>query len=129
MPALSRATVWPGSLLGTAEFSTVVESSSPWSWTARCGGTRAATALTPRRRWPGRPCEWYLAEGATHSGFDLFYLVQNPNAVDADARGALPAAGAAAGAHQDLHGGANSRFNIWVNLEGAELASTDVSAV
>ena len=23
---------------------------------------------------------WYLAEGATHSGFELFYLLQNPNA-------------------------------------------------
>ena len=22
---------------------------------------------------------WYLAEGATHSGFNLFYLIQNPS--------------------------------------------------
>ena len=27
---------------------------------------------------------WYVAEGATHSGFDLFYLLQNPNAASAE---------------------------------------------
>ena len=27
---------------------------------------------------------WYLAEGATFGAFDLFYLVQNPNAQRGD---------------------------------------------
>src|SRR5690606_30799220 len=27
---------------------------------------------------------WYFAEGATHSGFQLFYLLQNPNGHDVD---------------------------------------------
>ena len=67
--------------LATAEFSTVHRG-------RRAGrrrpddelGCAAATAATPRRRSPPRRTTWYLAEGATHSGFDLFYLIQNPNA-------------------------------------------------
>ena len=31
-----------------------------------------------RRPWPTPATTWYLAEGATHGGFDLFYLLQNP---------------------------------------------------
>ena len=62
---------------------------------------------------------WYLAEGATHSGFDLFYLLQNPNGSAATRDGHLPAAGAGGADRQDLHGGRRTaRFNIWVDSEG-----------
>ena len=43
------------------------------SWDARGYGAHAETGvLTPSTTW-------YLAEGATHSGFELFYLLQNPD--------------------------------------------------
>ena len=69
--------------MAKAEFSTVVESDTElvvdrtMTWDA--SGVRQ-----PRRdqhRVAGET--WYLAEGATHSGFNLFYLLQNPNAAEA----------------------------------------------
>ena len=47
---------------------------------------------------------WYLAEGATHGSFDLFYLIQNPGPVAAAVEIAylLPAPRAAD--HPPLHG-------------------------
>ncbi|MGE3841524.1 MAG: S8 family serine peptidase [Vicinamibacterales bacterium] len=70
--------------LATAEFSTVVESDLPigidrtMSWDASAYGSDAERGITV-----GPQTEWYFAEGATHSGFDLFYLVQNPGENDA----------------------------------------------
>jgi hypothetical protein len=71
---------------------------------------------------------WYLAEGATHSGFDLFYLVQNPSDRDAtiEVRYLLPSGDPVV---KQYVVGANSRFNIWVDLEDERLAQTDVSGV
>ena len=66
-----------------AEFSTVVESDVPvvvdrtMTWDATGYGSHAETAIA------APATTWYLAEGATHSGFDLFYLLQNPNATAA----------------------------------------------
>ena len=83
----------------------------------------------PRRPWPRRRTTWYLAEGATHSGFNLFYLLQNPNATAATVQVTLPAAAPAAPLGRPTRSAANSRFNIWVNDEGGPvLASADVSA-
>ena len=76
---------------------------------------------------------WYLAEGATHSGFNLFYLLQNPNAAEALVRVRfLRPSGAPLEKTYPLP--PNSRNNIWVNEEdfpglGKALAATDVSAV
>ena len=68
--------------LGVADFSTIIESDSlivadrTMSWDARGFGSHAETSI-------GAPSlTWYLAEGATHGGFDLFYLLQNPNTMD-----------------------------------------------
>ena len=33
----------------------------------------------PRSSSPAPSLTWYLAEGATHGSFDLFYLIQNPS--------------------------------------------------
>ena len=50
----------------------------------RCGGTgRRAGARTPKRSVPAPALRWYLAEGATHGAFDLFYLIQNPSLTSA----------------------------------------------
>ena len=53
-----------------------------WSSTGRCSGaadygSHAETSL------PAPSTTWYLAEGATHGAFDLFYLLQNPSATTA----------------------------------------------
>ena len=121
--------------MATSEFSTVVESDQPivadrvmwWSADTAYGtsGERAVTAPAAR---------WFLAEGATHSGFNLFYLLQNPAATDAQVRVRyLLPSGAPLVKSYTVAG--RSRFNIWVNLEefpsapgNALLANTDVSA-
>jgi hypothetical protein len=73
--------------------------------------------------------EWFLAEGATHSNFDLFYLVQNPNAtaVDVEVTYLLPRGSDSFS--KTYRVGAMSRKTIPVDLEDPRLVSTDVSAV
>ena len=83
---------------------------------ARCVGRDRRTARTPRRPSPRRRSTWYLAEGATHSGFNLFYLLQNPNATAAQVRVRfLRPSGAPLEKTYTLP--PNSRTNIWVNHE------------
>ena len=86
-------------------------------------GSHAETSI-------GRPLtQWFLAEGATINGFDLFYLIQNPNDVTAEVevRYLLPAPRRAH--RQDLHASApRSRFNIWVNTEDPALDDAELSA-
>jgi hypothetical protein len=64
--------------LGGASFSTVVESDVPvivdrsMTWGGGYGSHAETSAAAPATTW-------YLAEGATHGAFDLFYLLQNPD--------------------------------------------------
>ena len=69
---------------------------------------------------------WFLAEGATGSYFDMFVLIANPNASDATVTATylLPSGQTVV---KTYNVGARSRFNIWVDLEGAALANTAVS--
>ncbi len=136
VPARTRVTLDPKSVHGleAAEFSARVESDQPlvidrtMSWNAADGyGSHAETAAAAPS-----PI-WYLAEGATHSGFDLFYLLQNPaaTATPVRVRYLLPS-GAPLDKTYTLP--PTSRTNIWVNLEqfdglGRALAAADVSAV
>ena len=69
--------------LADEEFATIIEADQPvvvdrtMSWDGAAYGSHTETAmLTPAP-------SWYLAEGATINGFRLFYLLQNPNAVEA----------------------------------------------
>lgn len=129
--ALTRTTVDPASLggLASAEFATLIESDAlivadrTMTWDARGYGSHAETAMLQ----PGPV--WYLAEGATHSGFNLFYLVQNPNAVATtiEVTYLLPAPLTPIVRQHVV--GANSRFTLWVDQQGGLLASADVSAV
>ena len=118
----------------TAEFSTKVESDQPlvvdrtMSWDGADGyGAHAETAVA------APALTWYLAEGATDGGFDLFYLLQNPNATEAQVRVRyLRPSGAPLEKTYTLP--PTSRTNIWVNYEefdgsGRALAGSDVSAV
>jgi hypothetical protein len=126
---LQRVSIDPKALgLTNAEFSTVIEATQPivadrtMTWDAGRYGSHAETSI-------GRPLpQWFLAEGATIDGFDLFYLVQNANdsAVDVEVR-YLRRAGDPLTKHYTV--GPRSRFNIWVNHEDPGLADAEVSAV
>jgi hypothetical protein len=136
VPESTRVTLDAKSVpgLATAEFSTKVESDRPlvvdrtMTWASgRWYGAHVETSA------PAPALTWYLAEGATHSAFNLFYLLQNPNEVEAHVRVRYlrPAGGPLEKTYVLAPA---SRTNIWVDLEeipgfGQALASTDVSAV
>jgi hypothetical protein len=70
---------------------------------------------------------WYLAEGATHGNFDLFYLIQNPGSTAAAIRVRyLLASGAPIVKTYSVAAG--RRFTIWVDQEDRALSAADVSA-
>jgi hypothetical protein len=82
MAGLARATVVPETLAGleAPSFSTTIESTQPiiadrtMRWDSSGYGSHAETSVASRMT------KWYLAEGATTGGFNLFYLIQNPTA-------------------------------------------------
>ena len=129
LDGVQRVTIDPKTLgLTNSEFSTVIEATQPiiadrtMTWDGGRYGSHAETSI-------GRPLtQWFLAEGATINGFDLFYLVQNPNdtAVDVEVR-YLRLVGAPLTKQYTV--GPRSRFNIWVNLEDPGLDEAEVSAV
>jgi hypothetical protein len=93
------------------------------SWDQRGYGSHAERGIaSPATRW-------YLAEGATHSGFDLFYLLQNATDVEAVVEVTYLRPSPLPAVVREYVVGPGRRFNIWVNREGPELAATDVSAV
>lgn len=115
-----------------AEFATRVESDAPvvidriMSWGADAPyGSHGERALT------SPSTEWYFAEGATHSGFDLFYLLYNPADVSAAVR-VRYLRGTGGPLEKIYEVGPGQRFNVWVDLETfggqALLADADVSA-
>jgi WD40-like Beta Propeller Repeat len=115
--------------LGTASFSAVFESDLPvvvdrlMSWSDAQGipyGSHAETSSAA----PGT--SWFLAEGSTVLGFQLFYLLQNPQPTPTTAtiRYLLPS-GAPIVRTYDLP--AQSRTTVYVNTVPG-LESTDVSA-
>jgi hypothetical protein len=132
VPANGRRTVRlntdvPG--LGQAAVSTIVESMTPLvadrtiTWDGTGYGSHAETAVAMPRT------TWYFAEGATHSGLNLFYLIQNPNDAQAAVTVTYLRPAPLPPIVKTYLVGPASRANIWVDQEGAELASTDVSAV
>lgn len=130
VPPNARATVRAGDFVGQAAsaFATVVESDAPLAvdrtmrWGGAAGGAHSEIGLeTPST-------QWFFAEGATHSGFSLFYLLQNPS--DGPARVEVsylrPAPAVPLVRRYELM--PLSRLTIWVNQEDAQLMATDVSA-
>ena len=136
-----RATVDVGSLpnlpaLANAEFSTVVRSTysvvadRTMTWNATGYGSTAETgAASPARTW-------YLAEGATHSSFDLFYLIENPGETPAQVRITFLRPAPKPPLQKTYTIEARSRFNVWVNQERfpddtgtRELASEELSGL
>ncbi len=139
VPPLSTRTVDTASVpaLASHAFGTVVTSDAPLvldrtvSWHMPGGPAHGAHAETSVA---GPAPRWYLAEGATHSGFDLFYLLQNPSATEAQVR-VRYLRPTAPPLEKTYTVGARSRANIWVDQEvfgsasSRDLADTDVSAV
>lgn len=133
VPPQARRTLRAGDVPGVehAEFSVHVESEVPLvvdrtvEWDATGYGSHAETGLT------GPADTWYIAEGATHSGFSLFYLVQNPNAVVAEVEITyLLGSGAPVVVPYPVL--PNGRFTVWVNhqaLTHPALANAEMSAV
>ena len=131
VPAGGRRTIDLESLpgLGSANVSTVIESDAEvvidrtmrWDQASR-GGAHAEGSV------PAPALRWYLAEGATHGSFDLFYLIQNPSLTGTASLRIrfLRPSGPAIERFYTVQ--PNSRFTLAV--DGIpELASTDVSAV
>jgi len=120
--------------IASAEFSTVIESRLPvvvdrlMTWDVRKYGAHAEHAQA------SPSLTWYVAEGATHDGFALFYLLQNPNPSAISVTVTYLRAAPAPALAKTYIVPARSRVNIWVNDEArtdpdlAALAATDVSA-
>jgi hypothetical protein len=132
VPALTRVSVGPASIpaLASAAFSTRLEAEdcrlvvdrTMW-WDSATGyGGHAETAVR------AAAAKWYLAEGATHSDFDLFYLIQNPDSRSAEVeiRYLLPPPETPIVRSYVVDG--NSRRTIWVNYEDPRLAAAEISA-
>ena len=128
---LSRATVNPETLAGleTAAFSTVVESTQPiiadrtMRWDGSGYGSHAETSVAEPLT------TWYLAEGATTGGFNLFYLLQNPTAQAATVEIQYLRPAPAAPITKTYTVGANTRRSIYVNGEDPGLDEAEISAV
>lgn len=118
VPARSRRTLTAADVasVASAEFSIVVESQAPlvvdrtmWWDAVRYGAHAETSVAAPATRW-------YMAEGATTSGFNLFYLLQNPGDAIAQVRVRyLLATGSPIDKRYQL--APHSRTNIWVNRE------------
>lgn len=114
------------------EFATTVRASAPigidrlMTWDKNTYAGHAETGVT------STAAAWYFAEGATISGFNLFYLLQNPSAQPVTVQGRyLLTNGQTFTKEYTLP--ANSRFNIWANVEqiggATPLSAAEFSAV
>jgi hypothetical protein len=89
VPAQRHATILASAVAGlaTKDFSTIVE-------TDRVIVSERTMAWTPGERYGSHTetavkepsIDWFLAEGATHGVFSLFYLLENPTDRDAEVR-------------------------------------------
>jgi hypothetical protein len=113
-------------LAGAASFSTVVEANGPvavdrtMTWGGGYGSHAETAAAAPA-------LTWFLAEGATHGSFTLFYLLQNPGAAPATVDVTYLRPSPAAPVTRQYTVPAASRLTIAVDAID-ELAATDVSA-
>ncbi len=131
VPSMQHVTVDTTTIPGVnpADFSTVIESDQlivaertiVWPPAEHHGSSTETAMKAPSTKW-------YLAEGATHGVFDLFYLIENPNTTAANINVSYllpaPAAPIVINYTVDPH----SRRTIYVDQEPG-LAATDVSAV
>jgi subtilisin-like proprotein convertase family protein len=126
---MRRVTIDPATILGGAEFSTVIESDRAivvdrtMTWPAgNPYGSHLESGV------PGPSYLWYLAEGATNKDIDLFYLLQNPNdaPVTVQIQYDLPSPQGPIVKTYSL--APHSRTTLHVNDEAPALAWNDVAA-
>src|SRR3954452_1998474 len=132
----SRTTIYPETIAGLAatEFSTTIESDEQVlvdrttsrdgrAYSSHAEGSVAASSKT-----------WYFAEGATHSGSNLYYVIQNRTTTAADVVVRFLLAAPRTSISKTYSVAPMSRRTIWVNDEArtdpnlAALAAVDVSA-
>jgi hypothetical protein len=110
------------------DFSTVIESDHPvvvdrtMTWDASRAGAHAETSIA------SPSTTWYLAEGATHGDFDLFYLLENPNDVEAAVIIRYLRLAPQSPVVKTYTVRPHSRLTIWVDAEGPELEACDTAA-
>lgn len=131
IPPRSRRTIHARAVAGLQDrsFSTTIESDvaivvdRTLTWDATGYGSHSETSLT------APSTTWYLAEGSTGGDFNLFYLLENPNATltDVTVRYVRPAPAAPIVRTYGLP--PLSRTTIYVDDADVGLASTDVSGV
>ena len=120
----SRTTVSPATIAGleATEFSTIIESDEPvlvdrtitWGETGRARRSSPSIAAASTT--------WFMANGATHSGFDLFYVVLNPTTTPADVHVRYLLPQPRAPLSKTYRVAPLGRLTIWVNEE----ARTDI---
>jgi hypothetical protein len=131
MPPHSRRTVNPelNPAMAHSSFSTVVESDvqviveRTMKWDSTHYGSHAETSQSSPQN------TWYLAEGATHGSFNLFYLIQNPNSADTTVEVTYLRPAPRAPIVRSYPVAAKSRLTIWVDAEGPEFIADEFSAV
>ena len=129
--AHSRATIVVEQIPGmaSAAFSTLIEADVPvvadrtMSWDSTGYGGHAERGTLTRAT-----STWYLAEGATHGSFDLFYLIQNPGDVATTVEVKFLRLAPKAPVIKQYPLGPQSRFTLAVDSI-PELAAEDLSAV
>lgn len=135
--AQSMSRVRAGSVPGLASspgraFSTFVESDQIVVVDRRMEWGPGTYGLTAERSLAQPQQRWYFAEGFTFP-FNLYFLLQNPNAVPATVNVTYLRAGGKAPGHQTYTVAPQSRRSIWVNqevtIEGFSLAHEEVGAV
>jgi hypothetical protein len=115
--------------LQSADFSTVVETDQPivaertmvWPPDQQYGSHSETAVKAPAT-------QWFLAEGATHGVFSLFYLLENPSDTDANVQIRYLLPGGQPPIVLTYIVSAHSRRTIPINNEPG-LSATDVSAV
>ncbi|MGV3519608.1 hypothetical protein [Luteitalea sp.] len=131
LPALGHVRLDTATVAGLSatSFSTIVEADAAVAaerttvWDGTAYGSHASEgAVKPSTTW-------YMAEGATHSGFSLFYLIGNPDAAQAEVEVRFLRPAPLPPIVKTYSVAPHSRRDVWVNLEDAGLAATDVSAV
>jgi hypothetical protein len=108
-------------------YSTIIESSVPlvvertMTWGPNGTGSHAEHAVMPRTTW-------YFAEGATHGGFQLYYLLQNPSPQPVDVNVAFLRPAPMPQVLRTYTLAPLSRRTIWVDGVDPALAASDVAA-
>jgi glucose/arabinose dehydrogenase len=127
-----RATVLPATLpnFAAAAFSTIIESNQEivaertmdWPANVRYGSHSETAVKAPAPTW-------YLGEGSTLGAFDLYYLIENPNAAPVNVNITYLRLAPLPPITKSYTVAGHTRKTVTVQDEAPELADADVSAI